>query len=241
MRKCWYAIFIALLCSTAGFAQTADELVAKNIQAKGGLEKIKAIQSIRMRGSFEAGGLNAQVGQDNKRASMIRQTFSIQGMTAIQSYDGSTGWQIQPFGGRKDPELLGEDDLRDLEDSSDIDGPLVDYKAKGNTVEYLGHDEVDGDDAYKLKVTLKNGDILYYYLDPETFVEIRVQRQQFIRGNVKEQTTDFGSFKPVNGVMYPFSLEVSPKGDPNRQKITYQKIEANIPLDDSEFKMPAKK
>ena len=94
-------------------------------------------------------------------------------MTPVQAYDGSTGWQVQPFGGRKDPQLMGEDDLRDLLIDSDFDGPLVDYKEKGNTVEYLGHDVVDGDDALRLKVTLKNGDILYYYLDPDTFLEIR--------------------------------------------------------------------
>jgi hypothetical protein len=234
---------LVVVCFCCGLltAQTADELVAKNIQAKGGLEKIKAIQSVRMAGNFEAGGFTARVGQDSKRPNMIRQTFTIQGMSQIQSYDGTTGWQISPFQGRKDPELLGEDDLRDLEDISDIDGPLVDYQAKGNKVEYLGHDQVDGDDAYKLRVTLKNGDIFYYYLDPDTYMEIRVQRQQFIRGNVREQTTDLGSFKPVNGVMYPFSIEVVPKGDPNRQKVTFQRIEANIPIDDAEFKMPTKK
>jgi outer membrane lipoprotein-sorting protein len=241
MRKCWCVLAGVLLLTALGSAQTADELVQKNIQAKGGLEKIKAIRTVRMLGNFEAGGFTAQVGQDNKRPDMLRETFTIQGMSAIQAYDGSTGWQIQPFGGRKDPELLGEDDLRDLEETADIDGPLVDYKSKGNTVEYMGHDTVDGDDAYKLKVTLKNGDIFYYYLDPDAFIEIRVQRVQFIRGNVKEQTTDLGSFKPIAGVMYPFSLEVAPKGDPNRQKITYRKIEANVPLEDTEFKMPVKK
>src|SRR3954449_4569017 len=187
MRKCWCVLAGVLLLTALGSAQTADELVQKNIQAKGGLEKIKAIRTVRMLGNFEAGGFTAQVGQDNKRPDMLRETFTIQGMSAIQAYDGSTGWQIQPFGGRKDPELLGEDDLRDLEETADIDGPLVDYKSKGNTVEYMGHDTVDGDDAYKLKVTLKNGDVFYYYLDPDAFIEIRVQRVQFIRGNVKEQ------------------------------------------------------
>ncbi len=90
-------------------------------------------------------------------------------MTAVQAYDGSVGWQIQPFGGKKDPELMGEDDLRDLLLDADFDGPLVDYKEKGSTVEYLGHDMVDGDDALRLKITLKNGDIIYDYLDPDTF------------------------------------------------------------------------
>jgi outer membrane lipoprotein-sorting protein len=241
MRKCWPLLLVLVLCAGFSTAQTADELVSKNIQARGGLEKIKAIKSLRMAGTFEQGGFTAVVGQDQKRPEMIRQTLTIQGMSIVLASDGTMGWQIQPFGGRKDPEQLGEDDLRDLEDSADIGGPLADYKAKGNTVEYLGHDTVDGDDAYKLKVTLKNGDVLYYYLDPDTYIEIRVQRQQFIRGNVKEQTTDLGSYKPVAGVMFPYSLQVMAKDDPNLQKITFQKIEANVTMDDAEFKMPVKK
>jgi hypothetical protein len=220
--------------------QTADELVAKNLQAKGGIEKIKAIKSLRMTGQFESSGFKAGVSQESKRPDMLRETFTVQGMTQIQAYDGSSGWQISPFGGRKDPELLGEDDLRRLEESADFDGPLVDAQAKGNKIEYLGHDQVDGDDAYKLKVTLKNGDIFYYYLDPDTYIEIEVERQQFIRGSVRESVTLLGSYKPVNGVMYPFSIESGPKSNPDqRGKITINKIEANVPIDDGQFKMPA--
>ena len=130
--------------------------------------------------------------QENQRPNLVRETFALQGMTAVYAYDGTTGWQIQPFGGHKDPELMGEDDLRDLLLDADFDGPLVDYKEKGNTVEYLGHDVVDGDDALRLKVTLKNGDIIYYYLDPDTFLEIRKEVQEFIRGSVRESVVEIG-------------------------------------------------
>jgi hypothetical protein len=233
-------VVLALTCPMISSAQTADDLVAKNIEAKGGMEKIKAINSVRQKGKAEQGGFVAQIGQDNQRPDRLRETFTVQGMTAVQAYDGSQGWQIQPFEGRKDPELLGEDDLRDLIETADFDGPLVDYKQKGNTVEYLGHDTVDGDDALRLKVTLKNGDIIYYLLDPDTYLEIRTEKQQFIRGNVRETVTDLGSYKPVNGVMYPFSIESGPKSQPaDRQKTTITSIEANVPMDDSEFKMPA--
>jgi len=160
-------------------------------------------------------------------------------MTQVQAYDGSNGWQISPFGGRKDPEILGEDDVRGLAEDADFDGPLVDAQAKGNKIEYMGHDQVDGDDAYKLKVTLKNGDIFYYYLDPDTYIEIQIEKQQFIRGAVRESVTVLGSYKPVNGVMYPFFIESGPKGNPDqRSKVTVTRMEANIPVEDSEFKMP---
>src|SRR5437588_1144887 len=221
-------------------AQTAEELVNKNIQAKGGLEKIKAIKSLRMTGKLSAGGgFTAAVTQENERPDRVRETFSLQGMTAVQAYDGSSGWQIQPFGGHKDPELMGEDDLRDVLLDADFDGPLVDYKEKGNTVEYLGHDEVDGDDALRLKVTLKNGDIIYYFLDPDTAIEIRTDKLIFVRGSMHETVTDMGSYKPVAGVMYPFSVESGPKGNPNaRVKISIGKIETNLPLDDQLYSHP---
>lgn len=231
---------VICLISVSIWSQTAEELVAKNLQAKGGIEKMKAIKTVRMTGQFEASGFKASIGQESKRPEMVRETFTVQGMTQIQAYDGSTGWQISPFGGRKDPELLGEDDLRGLTEDADFDGPLVDAQGKGNKVEYLGHDQVDGDDAYKLKVTLKNGDIFYYYLDPDTYIEIEVERQQFIRGSVRESVTLLGSYKPVNGVMYPYSIESGPKNNPDqRGKITVSKIEANVPIDDGAFKMPA--
>ena len=175
-------LLIAVCCFGAfSHSQTADELVAKNIQARGGIEKMKAIKNIRMTGKFEGGGgFTASIGQENQRPNLVRETFLLQGMTAVQAYDGASGWQIQPFGGKKDPQLMGEDDLRDLLLDADFDGPLVDYKEKGSKVEYLGHDVVDGDDALRLKVTLKNGDIIYDYLDPDTFIEIRKEDRKSV-------------------------------------------------------------
>ncbi|MGB7583963.1 MAG: hypothetical protein WBM11_03885, partial [Terriglobales bacterium] len=240
--RCRLLLLPAALClSLVSFAQTADELVAKNIEAKGGMERIEAIKTYRMTGkALLPGGFVGTVTQENTRPNLVRETFSLQSMTAVQAYDGSAGWQIQPFGGRKDPQLLGEDDLRDLLIDSDFDGPMVNYKEKGNTIEYLGHDTVDGDDALRLKVTLKDGDILYYYLDPDTYLEIRRETQEFIRGSVKESASEMGSYKPVNGVMYPYSISSGPKNDPTQwQTITVEKIEVNVPLENSEFAVPA--
>lgn len=233
-------LFLALCClGICAAAQTADELVNKNIQAKGGLDKIKAINTIRMTGSSVTGGTPVVVVTENKRPNLVRETFSIAGMTAIQAYDGTSGWQISPFEGRKDPEYLGEDDLHDLLLESDLEGPMVDYKAKGNTVEFLGHDTVDGDDALRLKVTLKDGDIIYYYLDPDTYLEIRKETQEFIRGAVKESFTDYGSYKPVAGVMFPYSITTGSKNNPEGTTVSVDKIEVNVPIPASDFAVPA--
>jgi hypothetical protein len=234
-------VLLAVCCFGAvSHSQTADELIAKNIQARGGMEKMKAIKTMRVTAKFDGGGgFTASVGQENQRPNLLRETFKLQGMTAVQAYDGSAGWQIQPFGGKKDPELMGEDDVRDLLLDADFDGPLVDYKEKGSTVEYMGHDTVDGDDALRLKVTLKNGDIIYCYLDPDTFIEIRREIQQFIRGSVRDRVMGFGSYKPVAGVMYPFSISQGPKNNPDSQTTTVQKMEPNVTIDPADFNLPA--
>jgi len=236
---------VMVLIAVFGFSvfacpQTAEELVTRNIQAKGGIDKIKSVKTRRMTGRLKGfRGRVAVIGQSNARPNRVRETFSMQGMTAVQAYDGSAGWQIQPFRGRKEPELMGEDTLRDLLLDADFDGPLVDSAEKGNTVEFLGHDTVDGDDALRLRVTLKNGDIVYYYLDPDTYLEIRKETQQFIRGSVRERVMDLGSYKPVNGVMYPFSFSEGPKSNPGAQVTTIEKVEVNMELPDSNFALPA--
>ena len=223
-------------------AQTAEELVDRNLQAKGGIEKIKALRTLRATGKLQGGGgFTAQLGEDSMAPNQVRETFTVQGMTEIRAYDGNAGWKISPFEGRKDPQLLGEEELRDIEEEANFYGPLVDYRAQGNTVEYVGKDTVDGDDVFRLKVTLKNGDIFYYYLDPETFLEIRTERVRIVRGAVSESVVESGSYKQVAGVYMPFTVEVGSKQSPARAKITYDKIEPNVTLDPAEFKMPAAK
>lgn len=240
MRRALTVLISVFCLCIFSSSQTADELVAKNIQARGGMEKIKTIKTLRMTGKFEGGGgFTASVGQENQRPNLIRETFILQSMTAVQAYDGSAGWQIQPFGGKKDPELMGEDDVRDLLLDADFEGPLVDYQAKGSTVQYLGHDVVDGDDALRLKVTLKNGDIIYSYLDPDTFIEIRREIQQFIRGSVRDRVVGLGSYKLVAGVMFPFSISQGTKDHPDDQTTTIRKIDANVTIDPADFMLPA--
>src|ERR1700674_1883651 len=237
-------VLVAMFClGGLVYAQTAEELVNKNIQAKGGMEKIKAAKTRLTTGKIKGSGRRrataAAFKQMNMRPNLVRNNLTLQGMTAVQAYDSSEGWQTNPFRGRKDPELMGEDNLRDLLLPSDFDGPLVDYAAKGNQVEYLGHAEVDGDDALRLKVTLKDGDIIYYFLDPDTYLEIRKEIQQFVRGSVRERVADLGSYKPVDGVMYPFSISEGPRNNPGAQVTTIDKIEVNVPMQESDFAVPA--
>lgn len=244
-----YFIGIAAFVCIPSFlgAQTAAELVAKNLEARGGVAQIKAIKTLRFTGKVQidmpGASFVAQVSRVAMAPNLLRDSFTIQGMSQIEAYDGSSGWQISPFQGRKDPELLGEEELRDISEEADFYGPLVDYSSKDNRIEYMGHDTVDGDDAYRLKVTLANGDVIYYYLDPDTYLEIRTDKIEYVRGGMHEQITNLGSYKKVAGVYFPFSMEVGGgAGGPNSTTtITVDKMEANVPVDPSEFKMPAVK
>jgi hypothetical protein len=235
LTKLLFAAAFAAILS----AQSAEELINRNLQAKGGIDKIKAIRSLHATGKLQQGGFTAQVGALAMAPNLLRQSSTVQGMTQIQAYDGSTGWKIAPFEGRKDPQRLGEDELRDIQEDAIFLGPLLDYKAQGSRVEYIGKDLLDGDEVYRLKVTLKNGDIYYYYLDPETFLEVRMEKVQFIRGAVHESVIECGSYKLVAGVYMPFTYETGTKQNPDRSKITYDKIEPNVAVDPAEFKMPA--
>ena len=239
MRKWTLAALALTFFSVALSAQTVDEIIAKNIQAHGGMAKLKSIQSIRMTGDFDAGGMQAGFTQVFKRPMKIRIEASIQGLTMIQAYDGQSGWQVIPFTGKKDAEPMAADDLKNFQEQADFDGPLVDYKQKGHKVELVGKEKVEGTNVYHLKVTLKNGDIVYDYLDPDTFIEIRREIQQFIRGSVRDRVVGLGSYKPVAGVMFPFSISQGPKNHPDEQTTTVQKMEVNVPIDPADFALPA--
>jgi outer membrane lipoprotein-sorting protein len=241
-RKILAGLALAALVAVPASAQTLDEILAKNLKAKGGLDKIKAVQTIRMTGTMTVGpGMEAPFVMAQKRPNMMRMEFTLQGMTGVQAFDGKTGWQLMPFSGRKDPEPLPEDALKQVEEQADFDGPLVDYKAKGHTVELVGKEKVDGSDAYKLKLTLKNGDVLYIFLDADQYLEVRSESKTKIRGTDVESESTIGDYKEVGGLMFPHALESGQKGAPQKMKMTIQKIELNVPLDDARFKMPVVK
>jgi Outer membrane lipoprotein-sorting protein len=237
-----FLLFVApAFCSLAAIAQTVDEVIAKNIQAHGGVDKLKSVQSLRTLAKYTQGPFRADYRQENKRADKVREEFIIQGLAQVQAYDGKTGWQISPFSGRKDPELLSQDDLKSLIVDSDIDGPLVDYKEKGHKAELVGHDSVEGTECYKIKLSMKNGDVRYYYLDADSYLELKTEVQTTIRGALQESELYYGDYEQVNGIYYPFSVEQAQKGSSTRSQISVEKIEQNIPLDDARFSMPASK
>lgn len=234
-------LFAFALTAGVGSAQTVDEIIAKNIQARGGFDKLKAVKSLRTTVKFSDGSFRAEVRQENKRPGKVREEFIVQGMAQIQAYDGKIGWQISPFSGRRDPDLLSQDDMKSLIVDGDIDGPLVDYKEKGHKAELVGHDSMEGTDCFKIKLSMKNGDVRYYYLDTDSYLELKVEVQTTIRGALQESELYYGDYEQVNGIYYPFAVEQGQKGSSSRQQFSVEKIEQNVDLDDALFAMPAAK
>lgn len=222
-------------------ALSTDELIARHEAARGGLPALRAIHTVTMSGTMRPGGFDAQLhfSETIARPGSVRMEATLQGLTLVQAYDGTSGWQIQPFQGRKDPEAVSADDAKSLEEEADFEGGLIDYRAKGSTVDNLGVTDIDGAPAYALRVSLKNGDQETYYIDPDAMLTIRVVTRQRLRGAEVFSQTDYGDYEKVDGVYFPFEVAAGPKDSTVQQRITYDKIVANAPVDPAYFARPA--
>ena len=242
VRRLLVGLGLAALIALPAAAQTADDVIARNNDAKGGLAKQKAVQSARLTGRATVGpGIEAPIVIEMRRPKSLRIDIAVQGMTITQAYDGAVGWMLNPLSGRTEPETVPPEALRVMEEQADMDGPLVDYKSKGHTVELLGKEKVEGTDCYKLKVTLKSGDVRTIFIDTESNLEVKVEGRTMIRGTEQVSDTLLGDWKDVGGILMAHSIDNGQPGAPMRQKITIDKIELNVPLEDARFAMPARK
>jgi len=192
-------------------------------------------------GASAAGTLEVPFTAEFKRPNKVRIEFTMQGMTAVQAYDGEVGWAIMPFLGKTEPEEMAEDQLKDIKDQADFDGVLVNYEEKGHTVELEGTEDVDGTPAYKLQVTKANGDIVNLYLDQEYYIEFKAETTREVQGAEVEISTVFGDYKEVDGLLFAHSMEMSFAGNPAQQVITIDNMELNVEIDDGRFTMPEPK
>ncbi len=223
---------------STGTDPSADAIVARCIQALGGMDRIQGVRTLRRTGRLvRGGGFELGVETENSRPGMVRQEIHRQGMVGIHAWDGKVGWRIQPWQGKKDPEPLSETEMKGLLEDADFDGPLVNYRAKGNRIESLGRDEFEGTDVLKLRVTDARGTVYDYDIDAESYVPIRLTTKRMIRGAQQEYEALFGDYKQVAGWYLPYSIESGEKGGPYTEEI-YDTIEANVPIDPSRFSKP---
>ncbi len=219
---------------------SVDEVLGRYYEAAGGVEKMKSIMTRKMTGRMQVGpGIEATFTMFGKRPSKMRMEFTVQGMTGVQAFDGEVGWTISPFMGQTDPEPMPADLVRTIREDADFDGPLIDYAAKGHAVELLGKEDVQGTDTYKLKLTLKDGQVTYYYLDSEYFLPIKTEARRTVQGMDINAETFMSDYKSVEGMMLPFSIEIAGQG-PQVQSLSIESVEFNVDIDDQVFVMPEK-
>jgi hypothetical protein len=225
-------------------AQDAQSLIGKNLEARGGAAALAAIRNVSFEGrTIFPGDFEVTYKEARARAgtgAADRLDFGLQGLDIIQAYDGHGGaWKVNPLQGRKDPEKMSADEARQLADGALIEGPLLASRTDGSRVTYLGRDDFDGTLAYKLKVTQKDGDEFTYWLDPDTYLEIKVDEARRIRGAEQTTETELGDYEKIAGVYFPMSVESWTQGSPNQRQrtiIASGAVNTNVP--DSFFAEP---
>jgi len=234
-----FLLAVALAVPSTVAAQTLDEIVARHVAARGGREALAAVRTVRMTGRAIAGpGRDAIVRREIARPGRIRTEFVFQGTTGVYAWDGSAGWRVSPLDGRLEPEPLPAEDAGVAAEQADIDGPLVDWKAKGHAVELVGKEVLPGGPAYRLKVTLKSGAVRHVWVDAASGLVVRTLSMRTLRGHEVALETVSGDYRETGGVAFARSIETGVPGRPRRLRILVETVEVNIPIDDSRFRMP---
>jgi outer membrane lipoprotein-sorting protein len=230
---------VAAQDSEAAAEPTVEGLIEKNLEAKGGREKLEAVESARLTGTMNMGGMEAPFVFEWKAPDRVRIEFTVQGMTGIQAYNGETGWMVMPFMGKTDPEKMSAEDTEQIKSDADFRGPLFDPEEKGYEVAYLGEEDVEGTPTYKLQVTKENGDVSTIYLDKEYFLEIKQDDTRTMRGQQMESETAIGDYKEVEGLMIAHSHDITSSMMPGQgQTMLFDKVELNPEIPDDRFEMP---
>lgn len=249
-RKIAYGTLFALLVLAVAVAapalraedsdsMTAAQVVALNLEARGGADKIAAMESARITGKRTMGpGMEAPFTMEWKKPNKVRLEFTFQGQTGIQAFDGETAWMLMPFLGQTGPEKMPEDAAQQIMDQADFQGPLVSYEEKGHQVEYLGIEEIEGTPAHKLHLTKKSGDEITLYLDADANLEIKALQKTEMNGQEMDVDVSFGDYKEVGGMMFAHDMAFSVPGMPEPQHVTIDDIELNVDIPDSRFTMP---
>ncbi len=236
-------LFIVLIYSAFfAQAQNVDEVIDKTIQAMGGKEKIKAIQSAKTEIKMKAQMFEFPTVAYIKKDGSMRSETEIQGLKIIQAYNGadSSGWSINPMQGDNKAHKMNDEQRKEMKDENRLESPLMDYKQKGHSAELLGKEDLEGDEVYKIMLTKKNGNITYYYIDAQTYMiwkeesKIKYQDREFT------SETYFSNYVTQDGITSARTIENYNDGKVTMQ-MNIEKMEYNQKFDDQLFKMPEEK
>lgn len=223
-----------LFITSFSFAQTADEVINKHIEAIGGKENWKKITSMRSEATLSTQGIDIPVVISQVHNKAVKQEFTVMGMSgySIISVDG--GWNFNPMQGQSKPEPMTQDELNIGKEQLDIQGEMLDYKEKGHSVELLANEDIDGVSCFKVRLTRKSGRESVYIFDPKSFYIIRTISKMTANGQEIESTVNLSNYQKLPaGIFIPFTMENSALPAP----ITMTKVEVNIKIEDTVFKV----
>ena len=184
-----------------------------------------------MVGSINAGGMEIPVTITNVQGKEQKVEFTLNGMTGYQIITNTEGWAYNPMAGQQSPQAMTAEDVKQSQSDLDMQGPLIDYKAKGNVITYLGKDDVEGTDCHKLKVTYPSGKEETMYIDASNYYHIRSVQKVKANGKEEEHTSNYGNYQKLpEGIFWPMSI------DDGGGAVAVKTVEINKPIDESIFK-----
>jgi hypothetical protein len=233
--------FLFFLAS-AGQAQSADDIIAKNLDAMGGKawDTIRTVITEAKVTVQSAPGMEIPLTMTIVNNKSARIDVSVMGMTQSSCINGDQGWANNPFQGKTDAEPLTADQVKQMKEMTDLSGPLHNYKQKGYTVEYVGKEDMEGTEVHKIKVVISPTQTQYFLIDPASGYALKNVSISTIDGKEIKAETNYSNFKKVGGVTFPYTIE---QDNPmmGSTVTTVSAVKVNPVVDPKSFEMPAKK
>ena len=239
LTLCGVLAFALTLAASGAAAQSVDEIVAKNLAAKGGVAALKAVRAMRISATVKPNAeIEIPVTVTTARPNKLKQESTVQGQQIVMAFDGQTAWAINPLMGSETPRVIEGPELDSLRSQADMDGPLLDYKAKGTTVEFVGVETVGDKKTNKLKITRKDGQSQELFLDVDTGLEVKAVSQVTRQGQTFTAESYFSNYRSVGSLTIAHSIAQKAMGQ--EISFTINKVEILPEVDDAVFKMPGK-
>jgi outer membrane lipoprotein-sorting protein len=236
MARRWPASLLAVclavgLAAVPASAQTVEELIARNLEAKGGLERLQAIRTVKQVSRLSVPGLEGTMTIYAKRPNLTRQEMVLGGHTVVQAYDGETAWTLNPLAGVVEPTAVSGPEAESIKAQAAFDSPFVDYKSRGFEIELVGREVLGTSAVYHLTLTSANGQVQHAYLDAATGLEVRIVTQT-ASGRLEQDLTDY---RNVDGVMKPYLIRLT-ANDRVVAEVRVTTIQFNVDLKDELFR-----
>jgi len=233
------ATFFTVLFLIAGnsiMAQSLDEILKEHFSAIG-QDNLLKVNTQKITGKMIQGGIEIPFIQMAKRPEKIRMEGTFQGLTFIQTFNGTEGWGLNPFAGVTDPQPMSADEVKGMHYQADMDGMLWNWKEKGYTVTFEGKDDMEGTSCFKIKVDTKEGDSFTYYIDADSYLLLRSNTKMKVMENEMESDIYFSNYMMVEGIAVPAKIETKMK-DQLMGTLVIENVELNTELDDTLFEKP---